>query len=134
MWETPRKDTGCHFPRMKGPCFIVHASLCMQLWGRWTRRNWELGRAEVMGRKPGKPLTSGAGRDLVGTMDFGARMPEYKYRLFPPHTQFIYLLGCTRSLMQHAGFSYETWALELTGSIVVALGLSCPTVHGIWFP
>ena len=36
--------------------------------------------------------------------------------------------------MQDAGFSYETWALELTGSIVVALGLSCPTVHGIWVP
>ena len=48
----------------------------MQLWGSWTRRNEEPDRAEVMGGKPGRPLTSGAGRDLVGTVDFGARMPE----------------------------------------------------------
>ena len=36
------------------------------------------GRAVSVGLEPGRPLTSGAGRDLVGAMDFGARMPEFK--------------------------------------------------------
>lgn len=71
----PRKDADCHFPGWKQPC-LGSPSPCVQLWGSWTRRN-EPDRAEVMGGKPGRPLTSGAGRDLVGTVDFGARMPEY---------------------------------------------------------
>lgn len=89
-----RREAECRLPRMKQPYFVVCAASCVQPWGSWTRGNQELGRAEDMGGQPGRPLTSGAGRNLVGTMDFGARMPEHKSRLLPavcPVSQFPHL-------------------------------------------
>lgn len=87
------KEVDCGFPRMKQPFFVVCVASHMAL-GPLDQEESGAGRAEVVGVAPGRPHTSGAGRDLVETVGFGARIPELKTCLLSavwPAPQFPHL-------------------------------------------